>query len=151
MTYNPHFVTLHSWKAARTMLVFQPLEPRNTAGHCLQSISIHVRDHKLRELPVADRTLEAHYGFFVLSQARKGVKEAQRLALVVPYGAEGSDAQIAGCAARVYELGPEPPADDVDGRNPSVVSWHDGGMFYLIASDRMSSSELVRIAGSLYE
>ena len=133
------------------MLVFQPLEPKNTAGHCLQSISIHVRDHKLRELSVAERTLEAHYGFFVLSQAWRGIKEARRLALVVPYGAAACDAQIAGCAARVYELGPEPPPDDIDGRNPSVVTWHDGEMFYLIASDKMSSGELVRIASSLYE
>jgi len=133
------------------MLVFQPLEPGNTAGHPLHSLRIHVRDYKLRELAVADRTLEAHYGFFVLSQAWRGVKEARRLALVVPCGAAVSDAQIAGCAARAYELGPEPPLDDIDGRNPAIVSWHDGGMFYLIASDRMSSGELVSIASSLYE
>ena len=151
MTDNPHFATVHSWKAARTMLVFQPLEPGNTAGHRLQSIRIHVRDHKLRELSVADRTLEAHYGFFVLSQAWRGVKEARRLALVVPYGRAGCDTQIAGCAARVYELGPEPPPDDIDGRSPSVVTWHDDEMFYLIASDKMSSGELVGIASSLYE
>ena len=149
MTDNPHFETVHSWQAARMMLVFQPLEPKYTAGHSLQSISIHVRDHKLRELSVTDRTMEAHYGYFVLSQARKGVKEARRLALV-PYGTAGGDTQIAGCAARVYELGPEPLPDDIDGRNPSVVTWHDGVMFYLIASDKMSSGELVRIASSLY-
>jgi len=51
----------------------------------------------------------------------------------------------------VYELGPEPPPDDIDGRNPSIVTWHNGEMFYLIASDKMSSGELVRIASSLYE
>jgi len=151
MTDNPHFETVPSWQAAGTMLVFQPREPKDTAGHCLQSISIHVRDHKLRELSVAERTLEAHYGFFVLSQAWRGVEEAQRLALVVPYGTTACHAQIAGCAARVYELGPEAPPDDIDGRSPAVVSWHDGEMFYLIASDRMSAGELVRIASSLYE
>ena len=30
-----------------------------------------MRDHKLREILINDRTLEAHYGGFVLSQARK--------------------------------------------------------------------------------
>jgi hypothetical protein len=88
---------------------------------------------------------------FVLSQAWRGVEEARRLALVVPYGTAGCDAQIAGYAARVYEFGPEPPPDDIDGRSPFVVTWHDGEMFYLIASDKLSSGELVRIAGSLYE
>lgn len=151
ITGNPQFETVPSWKAAQTMLAFRPREPDDTAGHGLQSLRIHVRDHKLRELSRADRTLEAHYGHFVISQARKGVKEAQRLARVVPYGPTGRDAQIGACAARVYELGPEPPADDVDGRSPSVVTWHDGEMFYLIASDKMSCAELVRIASSLQE
>ena len=151
MTGNPHFETALSWKAARAMLTFQPLEPEHTAGLRLQAIRIHVRDHKLRELSVDDRTLEAHYGGFVLSQARKGVNEARRLALDVPYGRAGRDARIAGCAARVYELGPEPAPGDIDGRSPAVVTWHDAEMFYLIASDEMSSDELVRIAVSLYE
>ncbi len=150
MTGDAHFETARSWKAARAMLTFEPREPEHTAGLRLQSIRIHVRDHKLRELSVEDRTLEAHYGGFVLSQTRKGVSEARRLALAVPYGQAGRAAQIAGCAARVYELGPEPAPDDIDGRTPSVVAWHDAEMFYLIASDGMSSDELVRIAVSLY-
>ncbi len=133
------------------MLAFRPLEPKNTAGCGLQSLSVHVRDHKLRELSIADRTLEAHYGAFVLSQARKGAEEARRLALAVPYGATGCDARVGGCAARAYALGPEPPPDDIDGRTPAVVSWHDGDMFYLIASDRLPCAELVGIAGSLYQ
>ena len=62
MTSNPHFETAPSWKAARAMLTFRPLAPQDTGGLHLQSIQIHVRDHKLRELPIADRTLEAHYG-----------------------------------------------------------------------------------------
>ena len=151
MTSNPHFQTAPSWKAARSMLTFQPLQPEHTAGLRLQSIRIHVRDHKLRELSVANRTLEAHYGGFVLSQARKGANEARRLALDVPYGRAARDAQIAGCAARVYELGPEPPPDDIDGRSPSVVTWHDAEMFYLIASHELSCDELLRIAISLYQ
>ena len=120
-------------------------------GLRLQSIRIHVRDHKLRELSVGDRTLEAHYGSFVLSQARKGANEARRLALAVSYGQAGHNARIAGRAARVYELGPEPEPDDIDGRSPSVVAWHDADMFLMIASDELFSDELLRIAISLYE
>ena len=94
MTGNPHFETAPSWKAARTMLAFQPLEPKYTAGHRLQSIRIHVRDHRLRALAVADRTLEAHYGAFVFSQARKGREEARHLALAVAIDKHG-DAVVA--------------------------------------------------------
>jgi hypothetical protein len=150
MTDTPHFETAASWKAARALLLFSPLEPGDTAGFRLQSIRIHVRDHKLREIAVGERTLEAHYGGFVLSQSRKGTHEARRLALDVRYGPVGREARIAGRAARVYELGPEPAPDDIDGRSPSVVTWHDAEMFYLIASGELSSDELVRIATSLY-
>ena len=89
MTNNPHFETASSWKAARAKLTFQPREPGYTAGLRLHSIRIHVRDHKLREVSINDRTLEAHYGGFVLSQARKGTDEARRLALDVRYGSAG--------------------------------------------------------------
>lgn len=139
-----------SWKAARAKLTFRPLEPAYTAGLRLQSIEIHVRDHKLREVPVEQRTVEAHYGGFVLSQARKGVGEARRLALDVSYGRAPHEAQIAGRAARVYERGPEPPPGDIDGRSPAVVTWHDADMFYLIASDELTTGEMLRIATSLY-
>jgi hypothetical protein len=148
---NPHFETAASWTAAQAMLTFQPLQPRNTMGLHLRSIRIHVRDHKLRELATSDRTLEAHYGGFVLSEARKGVDEARRLALAVPYGPAGSAARIAGRAAHIYELGPEPEPGDIDGRNPAVVAWHDGEMFFLIASGEMSVDKLVIIADSLYD
>ncbi len=132
------------------MLTFQPLEPAHTAGFRLQAIRIHVRDHKLRELSVGDRSLEAHYGGFVLSQARKGSDEARRLAIDVSYGRDGRDMEVAGRAGRAYELGPIPAEDDIDGRSPSVVVWHDAEMFYLVASDEMSSSDLAKIAVSLY-
>ena len=131
--------------------MFRPLEPRHTAGLSLRSIQIHVRDHKLRELPIEDRTVEAHFGAFVVSQSRKGATEARRLALDVSYGPTSREARIAGHSARVYELGPEPPPDDIDGRSPSVVTWHDGDMFFLIASGALLSDELVRVAVSLYE
>ena len=130
--------------------MFQPLEPRHTAGLRLQSIRIHIKDHKLRELPIDKRTLEAHYGAFVLTQAQKGADEARRLALNVPYGPSAREGRIAGRAARLYELGPEPSPDDIDGRSPSVVTWHDGHMFFLIASSELSSDDLVRVAVSMY-
>jgi hypothetical protein len=40
----------------------------------------------MRDVAIGDRSLEAHYGRFVLSQARKGVEES-RIALNVSYGA----------------------------------------------------------------
>jgi hypothetical protein len=132
------------------MVAFRPLEPSHTAGFRLQSIRIHVRDHKLRELTIEERTLEAHYGAFVLSQSQKGTREARRLALDVSYGQAAREARIAGREARLYERGPEPPPEDIDGRSPSVVTWHDADMFYLISSGEMSPDDLVRVAVSLY-
>jgi hypothetical protein len=148
MTNNPCFEAASSWKAARALLTFQPRHPKHTRR---QSMRVHVRDHKLREVPVEERTLEVHYGAFVLSQSRKGAEEARRLALSVRYGQAPREAQIAGHAARVYELGPEPDPGDIDGRTPAVVTWQDGEMFFLIASGEMSSGDLVRIAESMYE
>jgi hypothetical protein len=37
-----------------------------------------------------------------------------------------------------------------NGRCPSVVTWHDGEMVYLILSGKLPSDVLVRIANSLY-
>jgi hypothetical protein len=129
MTINPHFETAPSWKAARAMLTFQPREPKYTAGRRLHSIRIHVRDHKLRALSANDRTLEAHYDGFVLSEARKGADEARRLALDVRYGIAGREGRITRHAARIYELGAEPAPDDIDGRCPAVVTWYDADLF----------------------
>ena len=123
MTPNPHFETARSWKAAQAMLTFRPLQPKHTAGFRLRSLRVYVRDHKLRELSVESRTLEAHYGGFVLSQAWKGVNEARRLALDVRYGAAAREAQIAGRATRVYELGPEPESGDIDDRWARLGWW----------------------------
>jgi hypothetical protein len=150
-TSNPCFEVASSLKAARAMLTFQPREPKDTAGRRRQAILVYVRDFKLREVPVEDRTLEVHYGAFVLSQSRKGEQEARRLALGVSYGEAPRETQIAGHAARAYELGPEPEPDDIDGRRLSVVTWQDGEMFFLLASGEMFSDELVRIACSMYE
>jgi hypothetical protein len=104
----------------------------------------------LRELSVGDRTLEAHYGAFVFSQARRSAVDARRLALDVSYGLNGQELKIAGLQGRVYELGPEPEPDDLDGRSPSVVVWHAEEMFYFLASAGMPAGKLMRIAASLY-
>lgn len=150
MTTNPHFEAARSWDHATEMLAFKPLEPKFTAGNRLQGLRIHVRDHKLRELETVDRSLEALYGAFVLSQAQRGPSKARQLALSTSYGPIGNDAQVVGHSAKTYELGPEVPPDDIDGRNPAVVTWHDGGMHYLIASNQLSIAALAKIAASLY-
>lgn len=150
MTDNPHFRTASSWPAAETLLTFRPVKPRQTEGFDLRSIRVFIRDHRHRDLAVAERSLEAHYGGFVLSQARRPVEEARRLALDVAYGSAPRPAVIAGHEARVYELGPVPEPDEIDPRSPAVVSWHDGELFLLLASDSLPADTLVRVATSIY-
>src|SRR5262245_47383289 len=151
MSSNPHFAAASSWEAAESMLTFKPRVPTHTAGLALQTLRIHVLDHKKRDVAPAARTLEAHYGSFVVSQSRKGVAEARRLALGGSYGRSPRDGRIAGHEARIYDHGPEPPPDDIDGRAPAVVTWHDAGMFYLIATGELPLETLVTIAHSMYE
>ena len=80
-------------------------------------------------------TLEVSYGGFVLSRSRRGATRLaawrSRSRMAKPLGS----CDIAGHSARVYELGPEPPPDDIGGRMPSVVTWHDAEMFYLLAGE----------------
>jgi len=148
---NVHFETAASWREAGKMLTFEPVQPRQTAGFKLQALRIHVRDHKRRELPAGVRTLEAHYGGFVLSEARAASRtEARRRALDTSYGAEGRDVDVGGHAGKAYEIGPEPEPDDPDGRMPAVVTWSDGEMFYLVASGELLADLLLRIARSVY-
>lgn len=147
---NPHFDSARSRKHAESMLTFSPLVPKRTEGYTLQSLAIYVHDYKHRELPVEERSLEAHYGSFVLTQSCPGKEEGRRLAEDVLYDQALREIQIAGCEARVYELGAEPEPDDINPRSPAVVVWHDGGLFLLVASDQLPSEALVEIAGSLY-
>jgi hypothetical protein len=150
MSANEHFASVSDLAAAREMLTFKPLEPTFTAGLAREGLRIFIRDHKKRDLPIGDRTLEAHYGRFVLTQSQKGVEEARRLALDMSYGHEPREAMIAGHPARVYELGPDPGPEDIDGPMPSVVTWHDGEMFFFIASHEMKVEELIPVALSIY-
>ena len=86
----------------------------------------------------------------MLAQARPGPEEARRQALSVSYGRVPLSGTVFGHEARLYELGPEVPADDIDGREPAVVTWHDGDMFYLLASTTLNRDALQRIGMSLY-
>jgi hypothetical protein len=150
MPRNEHFQTIATWAEARTLLTFEPKRPHDTAGRTLRSLHVHIRDHKRRALAPEDRTLEAHYGTFVLSQSQPGAEEARTRALATSYGQTMREGKVVGHEARIYELGPEPPAGDIDGRDPAVVAWHDGPTFFLIASTELSAADLVRIARSMY-
>lgn len=151
MPENPHFESAPSWRTAAEKLNFKPLLPRKDFKHKLKSLRIYVRDYKMRQLPIGDRSLEAYFGSFVFTQVqRTDADEAKRQTVEVSYGHSAQEALIASHVGRVYELGPEPPADDIDGRSPSVVVWHDSNMFYLLASGELSSIDLVKIAGSFY-
>jgi hypothetical protein len=151
MNRNPHFAAPADWAAAAELVTFEPRRPSYTAGHALQSLAVYVLDHRKREVPVRARSLEAHYGAFMFSQAWKGVAEARRHALSVAYGPSARTVDIAAREGRAYELGPEPEPDDIDGRPPAVVTWADGEMFYLAASTKLDTDVLARIAASLYD
>jgi hypothetical protein len=132
------------------MLTFEPIRPAETLGRALEGLRVHVRDHRQRDLPVGVRTLEAHYGTFVVSQARRPGGDAARLALEVSYGAAPREARVLGRPGRVYELGPEPPPDDVDGRSPAVVVWHEDDLCLLVASGELPVEDLLRVAASMH-
>lgn len=150
MPENPHFEFPSSWDKARALIEFEPVVPTDTGGLHPESFAVFVRDHKFREITREDRNLEVYYDGFSLSQSRKPAGEARRMALEVSYGRLPQAISIAGREARLYELGPEPAADDIDPRSPAVVAWADGDLFFLIASDRLPADRLRRIAESIY-
>jgi hypothetical protein len=145
-----HFATVADWKAAGELVSFRPRRLGNTAHHQLRSLQVHIRDHRDRDVPVAGRTLEAHFGEFVFSQSQHSVAEARRRALETAYGPAAQSGSVCGHEARLYELGPEVPPGDIDGRQPAVVAWHEGRMFFLLASSEASCDALLGIARSLY-
>lgn len=147
---NPYFRAAATWAEARQELEFVPVEPAHTAGFALEALWIHVRDVDRGELSVDERSLEAFYGGFVLSQAHKAGGEARRWALEVSYGPDPRPVTIAGQPGRVYDLGPEPPPDDIDPRMPAVVVWYEGDRFFLLASETLEAESLLGIARSMY-
>lgn len=143
MTDNPHFEKVDGWAGAELRLGFTPLRP---SGEPV-SLQIHVRDHKLR---LVEPTLEAHFGPYVLSQARREPAEARRLAYDESYGVSPRSVDIAGRPAIAHDLGALPDPSDVDPRSPAVVTWADGDIFVLLASESMAVDELIEEARSLY-
>jgi hypothetical protein len=152
MARNEHFATAADWAAAKRLVDFEPRRPAFTAGFELESLAVHVIDHRKRRLPTGARSLEVHYGGFVIDQKRAAsTNDAKRLALSTRYGSAAGTVLVSGLEGRSYPLGPEPDPDDVDGRIPAVVVWSDGAMFYLVASDTLDEPTLLRIASSMYD
>lgn len=152
MTPNLHFKTVSDWKEASRHVDFKPRIPSFTSGYSISSLSIHVIDHRKRELTISRRSLEAHFnGGFVIDQKKTAsINEAKRMALSTPYGSSAQTIMISGHEGRSFELGPEVPDTDPDGRAPSVVVWHEDNLFILIASTQLESNELAAIAKSMY-
>jgi hypothetical protein len=147
---HAHFQSVDTVAAAGRLVPFEPTAPTRTAGFTLDAIRVFVRDHEHREVPPTRRTVELHYGGFVVSQSGPGPAEARRLALETSYGRSPIEAQLLGRSARIYERGPEPDPDDIDGRMPAVVTWHDGAVHHLVASAELDARELIDIAMSIY-
>lgn len=139
---NDHFITVDNWEQAEETLGFKLFRPR----HRPQAFRIHVRDHRLRDVPP---TLEVYFDGFTLSQAKRDEVEARRLASE-SYGLEPTVVRVGPNQAVAYELGPEPDPGDIDPRPPSVVTWADGDLFLLLGSDTKPADDLLEIAASLY-
>ena len=85
-----------------------------------------------------------------MSQSGPGPAEARRLTLETSYGRNPIEAQLLGREARIYERGPEPDPDDIDGSMPAVVTWHDGAVHHVVASAELGTTEQIDIAMSIY-
>lgn len=152
MKQNDHFEIIVDWEDAARLVDFEPRRPGFTAGFDLVSIAVHMVDHRKRRLPISSRSLEAHYGGFVIDQKREdSATDAKRRALSTSYGPDAESVRIAGFEARSYALGPEPAPDDIDSRSLAVIVWSDGTIFYLVASDQLNKTTLHHIASSMYE
>lgn len=98
-----------------------------------------------------DPTLEVFFDGVVLSPARCGSLGATRRAHDESYWPARSLASGRGHSATCNELGEEPPSDDPDPRQPSVVTWADGELFCFMASDELHLTRLLEVARALYE
>ncbi|MBT8487471.1 MAG: hypothetical protein HKN72_16815 [Gemmatimonadetes bacterium] len=148
---NPHFAMVASWREAASIVGFQPHVPEHTVGFSLGSLGVWIKDHKRRRVSQARRSLEAHYGGFVLAQSQPGMHEAANLAMETSYGPDPMPVSVEGCEGRSYQLGPPTAAGDVDGRAPAVVVWADEARFFLLASGELVVEVLLDVAGSLRE
>ncbi|ANM30067.1 hypothetical protein ABI59_11540 [Acidobacteria bacterium Mor1] len=152
----PSFAPVSSWEEGADLIGFIPRTPRETLGFPVDSMHVFVRDHKQREVPVSERSLEVYYRLkndgpgFVLSQSCPGTPEAERRAFQRSYGQDGRPTRVAGKPARLYPLGPPVAEDDVDGRPPAVIVWQDDDRLMLIASSTLEVDQLQRVADSLY-
>lgn len=147
--HNPHFAVVESITDAEALLTFSPFLPAFTAGCELDSIAVFVMDHRRREVSKRERSVDLHYGWFVVSQQAPGSDEARRLALEVAYGPDPVLVQFPTGSGRAYELGPPVSPEDIDGRAPAVVVWAAGDRFHLVASSELQRSVLIDIAGSI--
>jgi hypothetical protein len=100
----------------------------------------------MREVPP---TLEVHFDGFVLSQARRDPEEAGRMA-ADRFGPDPGRVSVGGHGGFMYELGPEPSPEDIDPRSPAIVTWADGALFVLLASESLGAHDLLDVAASLY-
>ena len=146
----PRFLAPASWDEVRPLVAFPPRLAADTRGRSLRGLRVHVRDHRRRDLPVHLRTVEAHYDGLAVCQSQPGASAARRKALEVRYGASPRAVRVHGLEGRAYPLGPEVPADDIDGRSAAVVTWADGPVFYFVASTQLEADELMLVAESLY-
>ena len=147
---KPHFQAVESVQSAAEFLTFQPTAPLELAGMHRQAMYVYVLDYKKRPVPVGDRSFETYSEGFVLSQSQSSSDEARRRTQDTSYGRDPRDGDVAGHPARFYELGPEVPEDDVDGRSPAVIVWHDGQRFFLVASTEHPVARLKEAADALY-
>jgi hypothetical protein len=141
---SQHFEFPTTWSEARDLVVFGPIQLATVTQSELVSLAVHIRDHKRRDLPITDRTLEAYYDDFTFSQRMCATsKEAKRMAVEISYGPAPRKAIVGGGEARVYEG--ELDSDD-DEALPPVVVWHADEMFYLLAGRTLDAQALLQLA-----
>jgi hypothetical protein len=150
VTATAHFVSPADLAAASVELTFAPRLPDPSLSGALRGLRIHVRDHRGREVPRGERTLEAWFDTFTFSQSSRTEADARHAALDVSYGRDPLPVWILGREGRGYELGPQPAPDDSDERSPAVIAWADGAIFYFLASGELPLTQLIDVAASIY-
>lgn len=145
---EPAFTIIASWTDAAALVTFVPRVPQPEPPGPVR-LRLHVRDHRGRAFGEAERTLEAQYPQFVLSQSRHAHHQAQRLAFGRTYGRGGYAIVVGGRPGRAFPRGPEPEPGDFDRPSPAVVTWADGALFLLLASDELTPEDLAAVGARL--